>query len=65
IYRQRNASRPDRVVAESVVSDQTGRMAAALVDMAAEGFQSVVVLTERDTLGEIVIERAANASHPG
>ena len=65
IYRERNASRPDRVVAESVVADQAERMATALVDMAAEGFHSVVVLTERDTLGEVVIERVPSASRSG
>ena len=62
VYHERNASRPDRVVAESVVADQAERMAAALVAMAGEGFQSVFVLTERDTLGEVVIERIPSAS---
>ena len=61
VYRERNASRPDRVVDDGVVSDHAARMAAALVDIAAEGFQSVVVLDENATLGDIVIERVEHS----
>lgn len=57
IYHERNANCPNRVVGDGVVADHASRMAAVLADIATEGYQSVVVLDESASLGDIVIER--------
>ncbi len=45
-YAARNAARTDRVVAESVVTDQAARMAATLEELESEGYAAVHVLIE-------------------
>jgi len=62
VYRERNAARPDRKVAEGVIADQAERMIAAVAGLGAEGFQSVFVVTERDTIDHIAVERITTTS---
>ena len=56
-YHARNATRPDRLVADGVVADQAARMAEELARLENEGYSAVYVLSESSLAAGVSVER--------
>lgn len=57
LYLARNSQRAERVVEDSVISEQAARMGQALAELPGEGYSALYVLREPETLGRITVER--------
>jgi len=63
LYVAHNEQRPDRVVNNDVVADQTECMREAMTDIAAENFAALHVFTDPVEARQVVVERRPPARH--